>query len=290
MVDFSPWLNALDAADADVRTVQTFASTLPAGTWPSGNALGPYVTAIPADAAQSARLAALARLYGRWSEEERLRATPQRLGFWRFIGEHFGLIALVLSGVIIAIGLVWGIFISGTFLSLMAQPDHARGLITFLFSFATIAVVVLVAIAVFWMAPSEVEVRFRNAKDLITILVGVLGTVLGFYFGTASTSGPPLSVAALTVPSSVPAGGKVNVLAKAAGGVGPYQCEIQVGGIDTKKIECKVSGTGDVSVEIPISPEMKPQADLPVKLIVRDSRGGQAESAETKLTVTPKQP
>ena len=58
-----------------------------------------------------------------------------------------------------------------------------------MFSFATIGIIVLVAISVLWMEKSEVEGRFERAKDLITILVGVLGTIIGFYFGTASTGG-----------------------------------------------------------------------------------------------------
>lgn len=83
----------------------------------------------------------------------------------------------------------------------MAKPDQARGLITFLFSFATIGIIVLVAISVLWMEKSEVEGRFERAKDLITILVGVLGTIIGFYFGTASTGGSASqpSVSAVTV-------------------------------------------------------------------------------------------
>jgi hypothetical protein len=92
----------------------------------------------------------------------------------------------------------------------MAATDKARGLITFLFAFATIAIIILIAIATFWMSKDDVEVRFSKAKDLLTIIIGVLGTILGFYFGQivsdrqmASTTSPPQT----TAPASPTTGG-----------------------------------------------------------------------------------
>lgn len=289
MPDFSPWLNALDASDPDVTIVRTFANALPVGTWPAAsNNLAAYVAVIPAGAAQrDALLMALARLYERWFEQER----GQPKGFWGFIATRLATIALVLTGFVIAVVLVIGIFVSDTFLGMMAQPDHARGLITFLFSFATIAVIVLVAIAVFWMPPSEVETRFRSAKDVITILVGVLGTVLGFYFGTTSNTAP-LSISAVTVPPNpVVAGGKATVTAKVAGGAAPYHCSISVTNgspaIDLSKNRCQALDTGNVSAEVTIPGGVSSKTDVAFKIVVNDARGGQAESTEARFSVVP---
>ena len=54
---------------------------------------------------------------------------------------------------------------------------------TFLFAFATTSVIVVVTIGVLWVPRDEIEVRFSKAKDIMTILISVLGTILGFYFG-----------------------------------------------------------------------------------------------------------
>jgi hypothetical protein len=73
-----------------------------------------------------------------------------------------------------AIVLVFGLFNERFFRSI-AEAGQARGLITFLFAFATIAIILLITIATFWMEKDEVEARFTKAKDLVAILIGVLG-------------------------------------------------------------------------------------------------------------------
>jgi hypothetical protein len=184
MLNFAPWLAKQSNAEPATKTLQEFANAN-ADKWPAdSNSIEDYRKAITSTASEPGRddlLTALGRLYERWFEQEHQT-------FWGRLADYSGFVALFTGGLIIALGLAYGIFFNKPFFDLMAQSDHARGLITFLFSFATIAIIVLVAIAVFWMDKSEVEARFAHAKDLISILVGVLGTIIGFYFGTASTS------------------------------------------------------------------------------------------------------
>lgn len=96
-----------------------------------------------------------------------------------------GLIALSVAGVIAAAVVIYGIFFQAGFLSSLAKPDAARGLVTFLFAVATIAVVLITIIATFWVKADEVAARSGVAKEIITILIGIMGTILGFYFGSA---------------------------------------------------------------------------------------------------------
>lgn len=113
-----------------------------------------------------------------------------------------GVLALVAAGIITGFALTYGIFISPSFLTGMAKPGNARGLITFLFAFATIAVVIITVIATFWVKIEEVEKRGTLAKEILAILIGIMGTILGFYFGSAKPEGPVQAPAEVTTPAA----------------------------------------------------------------------------------------
>lgn len=123
----------------------------------------------------------------------------------------FGVLMLSLAGIATGAALIHGIFVSPSFLGEIAQPGVARGLITFLFAFATVAVILTTVIATFWLKMDEVEKRGAFAKEILALMIGVMGTILGFYFGAANpdaTMGPrnegrvPQAPATQTAPSA----------------------------------------------------------------------------------------
>ena len=61
--------------------------------------------------------------------------------------EHIGQIALIVAGLIIASALIYGMFFNTNFFALLSQTNNARGLITFFFAFGTIAIALLMTIA-----------------------------------------------------------------------------------------------------------------------------------------------
>ena len=62
--------------------------------------------------------------------------------------------------------------------------DAARVLITFLVAVSTVAIAFLAILTA--MVIREYKERFALAKEILTLLVGILGTIVGFYFGAAT--------------------------------------------------------------------------------------------------------
>jgi hypothetical protein len=68
----------------------------------------------------------------------------------------------------------------------LTSVEYARGLITLLFSVGTLAIAVLLTISVLFPGdnPTGSKDRFDQGKEILTLLIGIFGTILGFYFGT----------------------------------------------------------------------------------------------------------
>jgi hypothetical protein len=199
VADFASWLRAQANPDPETAALRAFAD--PRGDWPWWtNRLSDYVAAIQAanPPNKDDLISAVSLNFGRWQAGQ---ARPG--GLLATLASHLGALLLALFGLVVAVAIFYGLFFNPKFFELMAQVNQARGLITFLFAFATIAIILLVAITTFWMPKDEVQIRFEKAKDLLTILIGVMGTILGFYFGTV-TSNPP---AATTNTSAISAPG-----------------------------------------------------------------------------------
>ncbi len=71
------------------------------------------------------------------------------------------------------------------FLRNLQQPSYARGLITFVFTMGTLGIGVILTAAA--LSPGEEAGKsFTRGKEIFTVLVGILGTIIGFYFGTGT--------------------------------------------------------------------------------------------------------
>ena len=74
------------------------------------------------------------------------------------------------------------------FLAYLKDVATARGLITFLFAVGTIGIFFVMTSAIFVGSLSDAEPRFDRIKDALSMLIGIFGTILGFYFGSAQNS------------------------------------------------------------------------------------------------------
>lgn len=71
-------------------------------------------------------------------------------------------------------------------LTSLANIEVARGLITFLIAISTVGIAIIVSLSTVISSPRpDDNERFDRAKQVLTILIGVLGTIVGFYFGSS---------------------------------------------------------------------------------------------------------
>lgn len=67
------------------------------------------------------------------------------------------------------------------------SSNFARGLITTLFATITAAMALILIFSAMFSSSPDLEKRFSMGKEVLTIFVGILGTIVGFYFGSASS-------------------------------------------------------------------------------------------------------
>jgi hypothetical protein len=92
---------------------------------------------------------------------------------------------LVLTGLLstcILFVIIFGLITKNPIIRELSSIDYARGLITFVFAIGTIGIALLVAMGA--LIGNLSANTITTAKEVLTILIGIFGTILGFYFGT----------------------------------------------------------------------------------------------------------
>ena len=94
-------------------------------------------------------------------------------------------IAMCIVG-IITIAAIAAIIYSGNLSSIGDGGSNvARGLITFLVAIVTVAIAIILTLSAVMSSSKDYKERFALGKEILTIFIGVLGTIVGFYFGSA---------------------------------------------------------------------------------------------------------
>src|SRR6266851_3582509 len=97
----------------------------------------------------------------------------------------YGVIALATIGVI-----GWGLWGKQGFLTSLQEIPVARGLITFLIAITTMGIAIMLAIStIFGESGTDQDKTFDKGKQVLSVLIGLLGTIVGFYFGSPDSKG-----------------------------------------------------------------------------------------------------
>lgn len=161
----------------------------------------------------------------------------------------------------------------------MGRIDFARGLITYLFAIVTIGTAVVLVVSALTGTDSEVhKERFQRGKEILALLLGVFGTIVGFYFGSeiGQKGSFALTVAPIRLSDrSVPSAGSINLETYVSGGQPPYTF-----GIGTDKDDIDVAEPVEVNGWIDrtiTAPQVTAEKSLKVHLVVVDSSAGRVE-------------
>ncbi|HLK68283.1 MAG TPA: PASTA domain-containing protein [Bryobacteraceae bacterium] len=143
--------------------------------------------------------------------------------FWQYLPNVlFTVLGLVVLGVII-----YGVTQpSGVFLNNLGKKEVARGLITFLIAISTVGIAIILSISTLLLpAGDDGDKRFDRGKQVLTVLIGVLGTIVGFYFGSSTDthSNPAITTAALPDGAANQA---YNFTLQATGGTQPLKWSV----------------------------------------------------------------
>ncbi|MFT4103808.1 MAG: hypothetical protein QM674_22830 [Burkholderiaceae bacterium] len=157
-------------------------------------------------------------------------------------GWAIGLIVLFAGGILAAIAL------DAQALVRLADPAYARGLITWLVILTTIGIAFILIYQAFNGA-TQSDDGFRRGREIFAGLLGMAGTIIGFYFGSAEKSDATLKV-------SEPIQEEMVIRAYVSGGTPPYRYTVEPLDRSVFKLTDKpaTAETGWVKIDLLASP------------------------------------
>jgi uncharacterized membrane protein YfcA len=198
-----------------------------------------------------------------------------------------------LPGAFTVLGLAVLIFLGfelndATFLARLASQDAARGLITFLIVVSASALFIILGVSTIVESDTpDADKRFDRGRQILTMLVGILGTIVGFYYGSAVNSAAvPMKIPDLKVDTTLVAkGDKFTISGTIAGGKAPYIYSISFSpAINAPPITDKKT-SGPISEKIDVTSDLK--EDVEYTVVVKDA-DGKSETFKGDKKISPK--
>jgi len=181
----------------------------------------------------------------------------------------------ILAAIFVLIGSAIFGFDRGAVLRAMSEITFARGLITYLFATVTVGTAMVIVVSGLTTGNDEKHDRqFQRGKEILSLLLGVFGTIVGFYFGSevgakGSVEERPLQVASLRISKSdLIAGEKFSLMTIVSGGRGPFRYGASVGDQAPSPSEAP-DPSGWITKDLE-APTVLSQQTLTVRVIVKD--------------------
>jgi len=190
---------------------------------------------------------------------------------------------LILLGVLFLLGMAILDLDKGRVLVGMGKTTFARGLITYLFAIVTIGTAVVLVLSALLGTD---KAKFDSGKEVLGLLLGVFGTIVGFYFASELAQGEStraLTTSVLVSPQEVAPGGSVTATVAVQGGRAPYLFATTLDGELPSDFADLVRPDGWI-VRTVMVPADTTAGIHRVRVGVQDS-GGERTTAEGLLTV-----
>lgn len=120
------------------------------------------------------------------TEKETIKTTTPANDSRSFLLSIAQYIAFTLLTLAFVVFIIYGTGGHG-FLESLSDAATARGLITFLITVVTVAIALILTLASIISSSPDLKDRFAQGKEVLTVLIGVLGTIVGFYYGQAAS-------------------------------------------------------------------------------------------------------
>jgi hypothetical protein len=146
-----------------------------------------------------------------------------------FIFSILGITTLLALLTVLAVSVFWP---NGP-LKQLGTFEISRGLITFLIAFTTVGIAIILTISTVVLQDSpENDKRFDRGKQVLTVLIGVLGTIVGFYFAGsqgAGTLAPTPAITSTALPNGVVGAMYIDTPLAESGGTPPFKWSVTPG-------------------------------------------------------------
>jgi hypothetical protein len=226
--------------------------------------------------------------------DQRLRSPERdRIFTWLTVGQYavLGIIGIIIVYFLFAALLGEN---KAPFLFALSKPEVARGVITFLVAAGTVSLAVLLVMAAIMSSGSQdLDHRFAFGKEVLTLLIGILGTIVGFYYGSAKENAQPLTLSPVALSEPAPQiGGQFSLDAMVIGGESPYTYSIKFNPSNIIPDVIDQSSAGPIHHEFTIPADKGAQADQKISFTIevkdaKDQTFTYNEDGKQSITLKP---